>query len=143
LHDTLGLAGSGGVLEILARLLAGEALDAMPQPAKGVTYAEKLQKSEAALDFSLDAATLARRVRAFDPFPGATMHLPGIELPVKVWGALAVDAVQGAAPGTLVRATPEGIDIATADGVLRIVALQKAGGRRQTVAQFMQGWSAP
>lgn len=143
LHDTLAQAGGRAVLEVLGCLRAGQTVDAIAQPADGITYAEKLQKSEAALDFSLDAATLARRVRSFDPFPGATMRLPGIELPVKVWGAKAVDAMPGAAFGTIVRATPEGIDIATSDGVLRIVALQKAGGRRQPVAQFMQGWSAP
>jgi methionyl-tRNA formyltransferase len=119
----------------------------VPQPLDGITYAGKLQKSEAALDFSLPAAVLARRVRAFDPFPGATMVLPGFDQPVKVWAAHAVPSpdagtgeAAGRAPGTVLRLGREGIDVATADGVLRVTALQKPGGRRQAVEVFLQSY---
>lgn len=144
LHDALAHAGGEAIVAVIERLREG-ALRPEPQPTEGVTYAEKLQKSEAALDFSQSAVVLERRIRAFDPFPGATMQLPGIELPVKVWRAQAlVDESATQAPGTIVRADAQGIDVVTAEGVLRIVVLQKAGSKRQTAAQFMQGWnSAP
>lgn len=146
LHDALARVGGEAIVAVLERLREG-ALRPEPQPAEGVTYAEKLQKSEAALDFDQSAHVLERRIRAFDPFPGATMLLPGIESPLKVWRAQALsdEALQSEGgerpePGTIVHADAEGIDVVTAEGVLRIVTLQKAGSRRQTVAQFMQGW---
>lgn len=136
LHDALAHAGGEAILAVLERLREGS-LQPAPQPAEGVTYAEKLQKSEAALDFTQSAVVLERRIRAFDPFPGTTMYLPGIELPVKVWRAQAlVDEVVTQSPGTIVRADAQGIDVATAEGVLRIVALQKAGRKRQSVTEF-------
>lgn len=140
LHDELAAAGANAIIEAIAQLEKGE-LQPRPQPDQGVTYAAKLDKSEAALDFSRPAAELERRVRAFDPVPGATVLLPGLEQPVKVWWAQALPHEPGAAPGTLIRATPEGLDFATAEGVLRALCLQKAGGKRQPVAAFVQGWS--
>ena len=141
LHDALAADGAHAIVDVLARLAAGDAPVPVPQPESGVLYAEKLLKSESALDFSRPAAELARRVRAFDPFPGTTMVLPGFDQPVKVWGAQALPAPQAAAaPGTILGMSPEGIDIATGDGVLRITALQKPGGRRQPVAEFMRAY---
>ncbi len=142
LHDELAQAGARAIIEAIARLEQGS-LQARPQPDAGVTYAAKLEKSEAALDFSRPAAELARRIRAFDPVPGATMQLPGLDQPVKVWNAVALaDSSSHAEAGTIIAATPQGIDVATAAGVLRIVSLQKAGGKRQPVAAFVQGWNA-
>uniref|UniRef100_UPI00333EB769 methionyl-tRNA formyltransferase n=1 Tax=Castellaniella defragrans TaxID=75697 RepID=UPI00333EB769 len=146
LHDALAEAGAHAIVEVLGELAAGRALRPEPQPEAGVCYAEKLLKSEAALDFRQDAGQLARRIRAFDPFPGATMDLPGLAQPVKVWEAHAVPVdprVAQAVPGTILAVSARGIDVATADGVLRITALQRAGGKRQTVAQFAQGWALP
>jgi len=147
LHDGLASDGAAAIIEVLAQLDAGSPPPAVPQPLDGITYAGKLQKSEAALDFSLPAAVLARRVRAFDPFPGATMVLPGFDQPVKVWAAHAVPSpdagtgeAAGRAPGTVLRLGREGIDVATADGVLRVTALQKPGGRRQAVEVFLQSY---
>lgn len=141
LHDELAQAGARAIIEAIARLEQGS-LQARPQPDAGVTYAAKLEKSEAALDFSRPAAELARRIRAFDPVPGATMQLPGLDQPVKVWNAVALaDSSSHAEAGTIIAATPQGIDVATAAGVLRIVSLQKAGGKRQPVAAFVQGWN--
>lgn len=140
LHDELAQLGAEAILEAIGLLEKGQ-LRAQPQPEEGVTYAAKLDKAEAALDFTRPAAELARRVRAFDPVPGATARLPGLEQPVKIWSAQALPAVSDAAPGTLIQASSEGLDFATGDGVLRVLSLQKAGGKRQPVAAFVQGWS--
>jgi methionyl-tRNA formyltransferase len=142
LHDALAAEGARAIVDVLDRLASGHASAPVPQPEAGVRYAGKLLKSESALDFSRPAVELARRVRAFDPFPGTTMELPGFEQPVKIWGAQALPAPGGgaSAPGTLVAMGPEGIDVATAEGVLRVTVLQKPGGRRQPVAEFMRSY---
>ncbi len=143
LHDELAALGATAIIDAIAALAAGE-LKAQPQPHEGVTYAAKLEKSEAALDFSQPAIELARRIRAFNPVPGSTMVLPGLKDPVKVWDAVALPEDSGRAadvlPGQVVHAGPQGIDIATAAGVLRLLEMQKAGGKRQPVAAFEQGW---
>jgi len=139
LHDALAAAGGEAIVQSLQLLQAGS-LQPQAQPADGVTYAAKLDKAEAALDCTQAAALLARRVRAFNPVPGATVRLPGLEAPVKVWRAEALDTVVTHAPGTLLQATEAGIDIATGDGVLRLLELQKAGGKRQPVDVFVRGW---
>ncbi|CAM5786515.1 methionyl-tRNA formyltransferase [Castellaniella caeni] len=144
LHDGLAQDGAQAIVQVLASLRSGEHLVAVPQPDQGVTYADKLLKTESALDFSLPAEALARRVRAFDPFPGTTMVLPGFDQPVKVWAAHSLtnvgNATVGAAPGTILHLAPEGIDIVTGEGILRVTALQKPGGRRQPVDVFMQSY---
>ena len=139
LHDDLATQGAESILEALSVVAAGAA-QAVPQLEQGVTYASKLEKAEAQLDFTQSAQVLERRIRAFNPFPGAVMSLPGLEQPVKVWQAQALDVEAGAVPGTVVRADAQGIDIATAQGMLRLLELQKAGGKRQPVAAFVQGW---
>ncbi|HUG59499.1 MAG TPA: methionyl-tRNA formyltransferase [Candidimonas sp.] len=142
LHDELAVLGAQAIVQAIDGLQRGTLL-AQPQPEQGVTYAAKLDKSESPLDFSQSAAVLARRIRAFDPVPGATLRLPGLSDPVKVWKAQAIDAPQQGAPGEVLQANAHGIDIATADGVLRLLELQKAGGKRQPVAAFVQGWQKP
>ncbi len=137
LHDALADAGAQAIVQALAQL---PTLRREPQPEEGVTYAAKLDKAEAALDFTQSAALLARRVRAFNPVPGATARLPGLDDPVKVWRASAVPGQTAAAPGSVVHVGPEGVDIATADGLLRLLELQKAGGKRQPVDVFVRGW---
>jgi methionyl-tRNA formyltransferase len=126
-------------VDALAGLQRG-VLQSVPQPAAGATYAAKLDKAEAALDFHLPAEVLARRVRAFNPVPGATMHLPGLKDPVKVWRAVRLAQAAEGLPGDVLQITPYGIDIATANGVLRLLELQKAGGKKQPVATFVRGW---
>jgi methionyl-tRNA formyltransferase len=142
LHDELAVLGAQAIVDAVDRLQQGELL-ARPQPAEGITYAAKLDKSEAPLDFTLPAETLARRIRAFNPVPGSTLRLPGLADPVKVWAAAALpDAGRsGAQAGDVIATGPEGIDVQTATGVLRLLELQKAGGKRQPVAAFVQGWS--
>ncbi|WP_313623553.1 methionyl-tRNA formyltransferase [Achromobacter sp.] len=139
LHDALALAGGEAIVEALTELEKG-ALTPRKQPEDGVTYAAKLDKAEAALDCTQPAALLARRVRAFNPVPGASIRLPGLPDAVKVWSAEALDEAATAAPGSVLRADAEGIDIATGQGVLRLLELQKAGGKRQPVDVFVRGW---
>ena len=138
LHDALAEAGGEAIVAAL-RALAADGLPARKQPEAGVTYAAKLDKAEAALDCAQPASLLARRVRAFNPVPGANIRLPGLDDPVKIWRAEAVPAPAGAVPGVL-RADADGIDIATGEGALRLLELQKAGGKRQPVDVFVRGW---
>lgn len=141
LHDKLAAQGARLIVAAL-QALALEPLTAQPQPLEGMTYASKLDKAEAALDFTQSAVQLARRVRAFNPVPGATLRLPAVDEPVKVWNAVAISVTgQLAEPGTVVGASPEGLDIATSQGVLRLTELQRAGGKRQSAAAFIQGWT--
>jgi methionyl-tRNA formyltransferase len=137
LHDRLATLGSSLIVQAIDDL-AAQRLVATAQDEREVTYAAKLQKTEAALDWSAPAALLARRVRAFNPFPGTTAHLPGLNEPVKVWQASAVPGGEGIAPGTVVACASTGIDVATGDGLLRLLTLQKPGGKRQPVSVFLQ-----
>ncbi len=137
LHDALAQAGAEAIVAALADL---GSLAPRKQPEEGVTYAAKLEKAEAALDLGQSAELLARRIRAFNPVPGATVRLPGLADPVKVWRAQALDEAGAAAPGTVLRATAQGVDLATGQGVLRLLELQKAGGTRQPADVFVRGW---
>src|SRR6185312_2088918 len=126
LHDKPATLGAQVLGEGLRRTLAGEALHAEPQPEAGVTYAHKLEKSEARLDWNESVTVLERKVRAFDPWPVAEADLAGER--VRVWAAQALPG-GGAEPGAVVAATKHGIDIACGEGTLRILQLQRAGGR--------------
>ena len=137
LHDRLADMGGRMIVQALRQAEAG-ALRAEPQPAEGVTYAHKIEKAEARIDWSLDAGTLARRVRAFDPFPGASSVLEGET--IKFWAAEAEPGESGSAPGTVVAVTPSGIEVAAKDSVLRVNELQRAGGKRLAVADFLRGF---
>jgi methionyl-tRNA formyltransferase len=140
LHDKLAEQGARLIVDAL-RALPHNTMTPTPQPEQGVTYAAKLDKAEAALDLTQSAETLARRIRAFNPAPGATIVLPGINEPVKVWNAVSLDAVSHTSPGQVIQRTEQGIDIACAQGTLRLLELQRAGGKRQPAAVFIQGWS--
>lgn len=138
LHDALAELGGQCIVEAL-HALSQQSLAPAPQPEAGVCYAAKLNKAEAALDLAQPAVVLARRVRAFDPVPGATLQLPGWEAPIKVWAAQAMPAVKALEPGTIVAASEAGFDVATSDGVLRILQVQKPGGKRQDIGAFLRG----
>ena len=131
LHDKLADLGARLIVETLGKLPAS----AVPQPEEGVTYAAKIEKSEAPLDWRMSAMQLDRQVRAFNPFPGATAMLDGAT--IKVWAAELADA--NAAPGTVVSTDREGIVVACGEGGLRLTELQKAGGKRLPAAQFLAG----
>lgn len=140
LHDKLAEQGARLIVEALKALPNNE-LKPVPQPEEGVTYASKLDKTEAALNLQQPATVLARRIRAFNPVPGTTILLPGINDPVKVWRAEVLNESKHAEPGKVLSATAQGIDIACNPGTLRLTELQRAGGKRQPVEVFMKGWS--
>lgn len=141
LHDDLAQLGAQALLEALQQVRDGT-LQATPQPEEGVTYAEKLSKAESVLDLSQPARELERRIRAFDPVPGSTLSLPGLEQPVKVWRAQAVGQKHSVEHGQVLNVSAQGIDVACGEGVLRLLELQKAGSKRQPVAVFVQGWQS-
>ncbi len=140
LHNRLAAQGARLIVDALARL---DQLAPVAQPEIGVTYAHKISKDEAQLDWAQPAAVLARKICAYNPFPGAAMTLAG--QPVKIWRAHATDAKVGGTidgmitPGQVLHASAQGIVVACQDGALCITALQKAGGRRLTTAEFLRG----
>lgn len=135
LHDRLSLLGADVLTEGLRRTLAGETLHATPQSDEGVMYAHKLEKAEARLDFSRPALALERQVRAFDPWPVAEGDVAGENL--RIWAARAIEQEHNIAPGSVIAAQRDGIDVACGEGVLRITALQRAGGKRITAADYL------
>ena len=136
LHDRLAESGGDLILETLHRLAQGP-VAAVPQPEDGVTYARKIDKSEAVVDWSQPAGLVARRIRAFNPAPGASSHWRG-EL-VKLWSARAVDQPAPAvAPGTVVSTSHDGVIVTCGDGVVELTELQRAGGKRLTAAAFLR-----
>jgi len=134
LHDKLAAQGARLIVAALARL---DQLVPQNQPDAGVTYAAKIDKREAAIDWAQPAALLERRIRAFDPFPGATAVLRDETL--KLWQARAVDG--RGAPGEVLAADASGIVVACGEGALCLTMLQKAGGRRIGAADFLRGFA--
>ena len=132
LHDRLAKLGASLIVEALSRL---DTLTPVVQPDMGVTYASKISKAEAQLEWTASAEALARKIRAFNPFPGATLPLAGE--PVKIWRAESADG--GGLPGSVITADATGIVVASGEGALRILELQKPGGRRLTSADFLRG----
>ncbi len=139
LHDKLASLGSSMILEAVDALEHGLLIPAA-QPEQGVSYAHKIEKAEAQLDLNLPADQLARRIRAFNPFPGATVALPGLPEPVKVWQAQSLPTPSSKASGTLILANEKGIDLATGDGILRLLELQRPGAKRLPVQVFVQSF---
>lgn len=138
LHDKLAALGGRMIVEAL-ELAACGGLRPVPQPAEGVTYAHKIEKAEAAIDWSQPADAIARRIRAFDPFPGASALVHGET--VKLWRARAVMEGRGsAAPGTVVALDGHGVGVACGQGRLEITELQRPGGKRLAAADFLRGF---
>jgi methionyl-tRNA formyltransferase len=140
LHDKLAVLGAQLLSDGLDRVSSGLALTADPQPEHGVTYAHKLDKAEALLDWNEAASVLERKVRAFNPWPVAEARLAGET--VRIWKALApppekAPSTQAQTPGSVLAAGRDGIDIACADGVLRLLEVQRAGGRRIAATDFV------
>ena len=136
LHDRLAAQGAQAMVAALAQL---DALSPQPQPAEGVTYAEKIGKAEAQLDWSLPAEVLHRKIRAFNPFPGASTLAGGEAL--KIWQAQLADGA--GAPGDVLAADADGVRIACGSGALLATQLQAAGGKRLAAREFLAGHSLP
>jgi methionyl-tRNA formyltransferase len=138
LHDKLAALGGAMIVHALRQMERGE-LAAEPQPEQGVTYAAKISKDEARLDFALPADALARKVRAFNPFPGAQGLVAGVT--IKFWQAEATGGAANPAPGKVLSADAHnGIVVACGEGTLRLTELQKPGGKRLAAAEFLKGF---
>ena len=135
LHDRLAELGAGVLDDGLGLLRAGMVPTPRVQPEAGVTYAHKLEKEEARLDWSQSADLLARKVRAFEPWPVAEGVVAGERL--RIHGAIALDLEHSTAPGTLLAASKQGIDIACAQGALRLRVIQRDGGKAITAADYL------
>ena len=136
LTERLAQLGARLLVDWLAEL-PGRRPSAVAQPAQGVSYARKIDRREAWLDWSESAQVLARRVRAFDPEPGACGRFGGSM--VKIWSALAEPAAERAASGTVIGSGSDGVRVACGDGVLVLHELQRAGGRRLRAREFLAG----
>ena len=135
LHDRLAQLGAQTLADGLGLLRAGMRPVKQPQPDAGATYAHKLDKSEATLDWSAAATALANKVRAFNPWPMAEAQLAGER--VRIHGALALPLAHGTPPGEILATGRDGIDVACGDGALRIRVLQREGGKAITAADYL------
>jgi methionyl-tRNA formyltransferase len=136
LHDGLARLGAELIREVLDALAAGPVGES-PQPDEGVSYAQKISKAEALIDWREDAKHIERRVRAFNPVPVAETRWDGAQL--RIWEAVqARGAAQNGAPGTVIEASDAGIDVACGSGSLRITRLQAAGRKPLAAAEFLR-----
>lgn len=136
LHDKLAALGGEMIVDALRALQNGP-LPATIQPEQGVTYAHKIDKAESQLDFRQSAESLARKLRAFDPFPGGAASINGATL--KLWAG---DAVEGVGePGVVLAADAGGVLVACGEGALRLSVLQKPGSKRLPAGEFLRGFA--
>lgn len=138
LHDRLAALGGRLIVDALKQAQAGT-LRPQPQPADGVSYAHKVEKQEAQIDWGAhDAAAIVRRIRAFDPFPGASSTLDGETL--KLWAAQVRLDRPAQPPGTVLAVGPSGVAVAARDAIVILTELQRPGGKRLPVADFLRGF---
>jgi methionyl-tRNA formyltransferase len=143
LHDRLATLGAELLVRTLPDLVAGR-ISPRPQPAEGVSYARKITKDDGRLDWRLPADVLWHRVRAFTPWPGAFTFLPATPQPVrlKIWRAEPAESAAGHA-GEILSAAQTGVVVACGSGALRLLELQREGGRRLPAAEFLAGHALP
>ena len=151
LHDKLAILGSKTLIHVLEKFVEGTIV-AIPQPSAGVTYAHKILKEHAKMDWQASAIDLERKIRAFNPWPIAFTHFQNDKSDQKdqneafrIWAAKIVRTNENAlqkgenekSPGTLLQATEQGIDVATGDGILRILEMQLPGGKRLPIREIL------
>ena len=134
LHDKLAALGAQMIVAAIAEVAAGRARPE-PQPRAGASYARKIEKREAEIDWAAPAVQIERVVRAMCPSPGAAARLNGAVL--KLWRARVVERL--GEPGRVLAAGPEGILVACGQGALLVEELQRAGGKRLHAAEFLRG----
>ena len=134
LHDALAVIGAEAIVEALAKL---SELIAVPQPEAGVTYAQKLSKADAEIDWALGAKQIHNKIRALNPVPGAWSSLNGQV--IKVWASSVVEMSSTAVEGSIVVADKQGIAVQTGEGVVLITELQASGSKRMAAAAFVAG----
>ena len=142
LHDRLAQLGAELLVETIPAYMAGT-LVPRPQPESGANYAAKIKKEDGRIDWTWPAEKIWNRLRAFTPWPGAFAFLPAEPKPqlLKIWKAGV--AAASAPPGTVVAADQAGIVVGCGQGALRILELQREGGRRLTASQFLAGCPLP
>lgn len=143
LYDKLAELGPQGLIETLKQLASGSATPEVQDEAR-VTYAEKLSKEEARVDWTLSAAQLERCIRAFNPWPMSWFEIEG--QPVKVWAASVIADAADAAPGTILDVSKQGIRVATGDGILNLLSLQPAGKKAMSAQDLLNSrreWFMP
>ncbi|HDS1153120.1 TPA: methionyl-tRNA formyltransferase [Pluralibacter gergoviae] len=143
LYDKLAELGPQGLIETLKQLASGTATPEVQDEAR-VTYAEKLSKEEARVDWTLSAAQLERCIRAFNPWPMSWFEIEG--QPVKVWAASVIADAADAAPGTILDVSKQRIRVATGDGILNLLSLQPAGKKAMSAQDLLNSrreWFMP
>ena len=140
LHDALAKMGALMIVETLNRLVRERSLKSAPQALEGITYAHKIMKDEAKIDWQKDAKAIDLKIRAFNPFPGATL-LDG-ESVIKVWRSSLIDDESRSVPGTIIDIAQDGVQIAGGKGSILLTELQRAGGKKMSASQLAQtlGW---
>jgi methionyl-tRNA formyltransferase len=138
LTEKLAILGAQQIIAALDALEQSGALAAAPQPATGATYAKKIDKREALLDWRRSAEALARQMRALDPFPGAVAMLN--HTPLKLWAAIPVALPMRAQPGQIIDVTANSVTIACGAGALRVTQWQRPGGKRLAAREFVAGF---
>ena len=139
LHDRLAALGARMIVEALEAAASG-GLRPRPQPADGISYAHKIEKHEAQIDWSQSAVAIDRRIRAFNPFPVAFSALGLEAIKLREATVLAQTAPVGAVPGQVLAVSDDAVDVCTGAGVLRVTRLQKAGGKALAAAEFLRGF---
>ena len=144
LHDRLAKLGAESIVEALSTLQQGASLIKTPQAAEGIRYAEKILKSEAEIDWQLSATEIDHRIRAFNPFPGATSNLDGI--PMKFWNSRVSHSggySQTGQIGEVLGFSKEGAFIQCGQGVIEVLEMQKPGGKRMNAVAYLRAHGAP
>jgi len=141
LHDKLAQAGGDALLSCIEALTRGTPPEAEKQAEQGVSFARKLLKAEAQINWQEPAQQLERRVRAFNPWPVVWCTINGER--TRVWRAAHVKLDHDREPGTVLKANKAGIDIATGKQILRLLELQRPGGKRITTAEYLNSRSLP
>jgi methionyl-tRNA formyltransferase len=140
LHDALAKMGAEMIVETLNRFAQERSLKSEPQAHEGITYAHKIMKNEAKIDWQKDAKVIDIKIRAFNPFPGATL-LDG-ESVIKVWGSSLIDDQLQDEPGKIMNITQDGVQLACGKGGLLLTELQRSGGKKMSAPLLAQtlGW---
>jgi len=141
LHDKLAELGADALLECLVALRDGAAPAAEPQPREGISYARKLLKAEARIDWRDPAPQIERQIRAFNPWPVAWCEIDGER--TRIWSAFLLPRDHRQTPGAILAAGPEGIDVACGEQILRITRLQRPGGRAISAENYLNARSLP
>lgn len=136
LQKKLGEIGANNLVKLISDLHAG-LINSRKQDATAVTYAKKLSKAEAEINWHLPAVIIDRMIRAFNPWPVAFTHFNGES--IRIWQAEIVAIKNSAQPGEIISLQKSGMDVATMDGVIRITKLQLPGKKQMLVADLLNG----